>query len=133
MTNWVRNYIRKELRRKTKSIDNGNTSQAFVITNGVKQGCILSPILFFFMFMAMLQDAFHHYEDGIHIIYWTHGKLHNQCHVKAVMKVKQTVIRGFLFANDCALNATSKQDMQDSLDRFSTACDNFSLTISTKN
>ena len=31
-----------------------------------------------------------------------------------------------------ALNATSKHDMQDSMDRFSTACDNFSLTISTK-
>ena len=84
------------------------------------------------MFMAMLHNAFHHYEDGIHIIYWTHGKLHNQCHVKAVMMVKQTVIRGFQFANDCALNATSKHDMQDSMDRFSTACDNFSLTISTK-
>ena len=128
----MRNYIRKELRRKTKSIDNGDTSGAFLITNGVKQGCTLPPILFCFMFMAMLQHAFHHYEDGIHIIYWTHGRLHNQCHVKAVMTVKQTVIRGFQFANDFALNATSKHDMQDGMDRFSTACDNSSLTISTK-
>ena len=47
--------------------------------------------------------------------------------------VKQTVIRDFLFADDCALNTTSEHNMQDSLDRFSTACDNFGLTISTKN
>ena len=37
-----------------------------------------------------------------------------------------------MFANNCALNATSKHDMQGSLDRFSTVCDNFGLTISMK-
>ena len=84
------------------------------------------------MFSAMLQDAFHHSEDRICIIYQADGKLHNQCHLKAVMKVKQTVIRDLLFADDCALNATSEHNMQDSLDRFSTACDNFGLTISRK-
>ena len=73
--------------------DNGDTSEAFVVTNGVKQGCILAPVLFCLMFSAMLQDAFHHSEDGIYIIYQTDRKLHNQCHLKAVMKVKQTVIR----------------------------------------
>ena len=63
------------------------------------------------MFTAMLQDAFYHSEDGICIIYHTDGKLHNQCHLKAVTKVKQTVIRDFLFTDDCALNATSEQNM----------------------
>ena len=37
-----------------------------------------------------------------------------------------------LFADDCALNATSEPDMQCSVDTFSEACDNFGLTISTK-
>ena len=83
--------------------DNGDISEAFAVTNRVTQGCVLAPILFCLMFLAMLQDAFHHPEDGICIIYWTDGKLHNQCHLKAVMKVKQTVIRDFLFANDCPL------------------------------
>ena len=40
--------------------DNGDISQAFAVTNGVKQGCVLAPILFCLMFLAMLQDAFHH-------------------------------------------------------------------------
>ena len=30
--------------------DNGDTLEALVITNGVKQGCILAPILFYLMF-----------------------------------------------------------------------------------
>ena len=112
--------------------DNGDISEAFAVTHGVKQGCVLAPILFCLMFSVMLQDAFHHSEDGICIIYQTDGKLHNQHCLKAVTKVKQTVIRDFLFADDCAINPTSKHNMQDSLDRFSTACDNFGLTISTK-
>ena len=112
--------------------DSGDILEAFAVTNGVKQGCVLAPILFCLMFSAMLQDAFHHSEDGIYIIYWIDGKLHNQCHLKAAMKMKQTVIRDFLFADDCALNATIEHNMQDSLDSFSTACDNFGLTISTK-
>ena len=109
--------------------DNGDISEAFAVTNGVKQGCVLAPVLFFLIFLAMLQDAFHHSEDRICI---TDGKLNNQHHLKDITKVKQTVIRDFLFADDCALNATSEHNMQDSLDRFSTACNNFSLTISTK-
>ncbi|XP_047497804.1 uncharacterized protein LOC125044886 [Penaeus chinensis] len=50
----------------------------------------------------------------------------------AVIKVKVTVIRDFLFADDCALNAGTEQKMQHELDCFSRACDNFGLTISTK-
>ena len=106
--------------------------EAFVITNRVKQGCVLAPILFCLMFLAMPHDAFHHSEDGICIIYKTDGKLHNQHCLKAVTKVKQTVIRDFLFAKNCTLNVTSEHDMQDNLGRFSTACDNCGLTSSTK-
>ena len=111
--------------------DNDDISKAYAVTNGVKQGSVFAPILFCLMLSVILQDAFHHSEDGTCIIYHTDGKLHNQHHLK-VMKVKQTVIRDFLFADDCALNATSEHKMQDSLDRFSTAYNNFGLTISTK-
>ena len=46
--------------------------------------------------------------------------------------MKETVIRDLLFADDCALNASSEPEMQCEMDRFSQACDNFGLTISTK-
>ena len=42
------------------------------------------------------------------------------------------VIRDFLFADDCALNASTEQMMQHEIDCFSKAWDNFSLTIRTK-
>ena len=79
--------------------DNGDISEAFAVTNGVKQGCVLAPVVFCLMFLVMLQDAFHHSEDGICITHRTDGKLHNQCHLKAVTMVKQTVIRDLSVGN----------------------------------
>ncbi|KAI8481625.1 Dynein heavy chain 1, axonemal [Branchiostoma belcheri] len=112
--------------------DDGETSTAFPVTNGVKQGCVLAPTLVSIVFTAMLTDAFHGTKEGIDIKYRTDGKLLNQRRLLALTKVKHTVLKDFLFADDCALNATSGQDMQISTDRFSGACDNFGLVISTK-
>ncbi len=47
-------------------------------------------------------------------------------------KVQENVLRGFLFADDCALNASEEQEMQAEKDSFSEACSDFGLTISTK-
>ena len=38
----------------------------------------------------------------------------------------------FLFADDCALNAASEAEMQQSMDQFSAACAHLGLTINTK-
>ena len=100
------------------------------LTNGVKQSCVLALTLFSMVFSAMLKEALKD-EMGIPIKYRTDGKLFNQRRLQAITKVKKTVVREFLFADDCALNALTQQDMQATVDRFSAACDNFGLTIST--
>ena len=41
-------------------------------------------------------------------------------------------MRDLLFANDCALNASSEDEMQRNMDKVSSVCDAFGLTISTK-
>ena len=50
----------------------------------------------------------------------------------AVYRVMIDIIRNFLFADDCALNAAFECDMQRSVDKFAAAYSNFGLTISTK-
>ena len=47
--------------------DNGESSEAFPVINGVKQRCVLAPALFSIMFSAMLFDAFNGSENGINI------------------------------------------------------------------
>ena len=113
-------------------LDDGNASDPFPVTNGVKQGCVLAPTLFSLLFSAMLMDAFRDTSPGIPIRYRCDGKLFNPRRLQAVSKVKDTVIRDLVFADDCALNANNEQEMQLEMDGFSTACDNFGFTISTK-
>ncbi|VDL97517.1 unnamed protein product [Schistocephalus solidus] len=58
--------------------DNGTVSEAFAVTNGVKQGCVLAPTLFSLMFSAMLMDAYRDERPGIRIAYRMDGRLLNQ-------------------------------------------------------
>ena len=46
--------------------------------------------------------------------------------------MKEATVRNLLFAGDCALNAGSETEMQQSMNNFSSACDSFGLAISTK-
>ena len=112
--------------------DNGEASEPFSVTNGVKQGCVLAPTLFSLMFSAMLTDASSDSNVGIGIRYRYDGSLLNLRRLQAKTKVSTDTISDFLFADYCALNASSEADMQPSVDKFSDACDNFGLTISTK-
>ena len=104
--------------------DNKETSEAFPVTNRVKQGCVLAPTLFSLMFSAMLSDAFRVSVVSIGINF-------NLSRLKAKTKVKVSTINDFLFADDCAFNAASEANMQHSVDKFVEACNNFGLTIST--
>ncbi|BHF68581.1 hypothetical protein SprV_0301161700 [Sparganum proliferum] len=47
-------------------------------------------------------------------------------------RVSTTTVHGPLFADDCALNTTSEEDIQRSMDLFSAACENFGLIINTE-
>ena len=112
--------------------DDGESSEPILVTNGVKQGCVLAPTLFSMMFSAMLAEAFRDNSDGILIRYRTDGKVFNLRRLHAKSKVKMCCVRDLLFADYCALNACSEPEMQQSMDKFSSACNAFGLTISTK-
>ena len=112
--------------------DNGETSRDFPVNNGVKQGCVLAPTLFSLMFSAMLTDAFSRDDEGIELRYRTDGKLFNPRRLNATTKVHVKKIKDLLFADDCVLNTNTEESMQQTMDEFSTLCDNFGLTISTK-
>ena len=45
--------------------NDGEYSDPFPVTNGVKQGCVLASTLFSMMFSAMLTDAFQDGDNGV--------------------------------------------------------------------
>ena len=115
---------------KGQVLTNGNMTEEFPITNGVKQGCVLAPVLFNIFFTAMLSHACRNLEKGIHLKYRMDGSLFDLRRLQAKTKTSMELLQETLFADDCSLNAHSEADLQTMLDHFSEASKLFGLTIS---
>ncbi|VDL99084.1 unnamed protein product [Schistocephalus solidus] len=111
--------------------DNETVSEAFAVTNGVKQRCVLAPTLYSLMLSAMMRDAYRDEQPGIRIAYRTDGHLLNSRRMQASTLVSSTTVHNLLFADDCALNTVAEKDMQMSMDLFAAGCASFGLTINT--
>ena len=100
-------------------------------SSGVKQGCVLAPTLFSLMFSTMLTDAFRDCDAGVRI-------RHN---ARREVVQPETSAGRHKGEGDCNQGLSlcgrlcpqrQKQEIQLEIDRLSTACDNFGLSISTK-
>ncbi|XP_072169551.1 uncharacterized protein [Diadema setosum] len=80
----------------------------------------------------MLTDAYREGDIGVDFRFRTDGKLFNLRRLQTKSKVQEDIARDFLFADDCALYASTQSDMQGSIDQFANACDDFGLVISIK-
>ena len=109
--------------------NDGEVSDPFPVTNGVKQGCVLASTLFSMMFSAMLTDAFQDCDNGIPIRYRFDGKLFNLRRLQAKSNVQTEVLDEFPFADDMAKGAPTEEKMQKCVDQVSNSCD---LAISIK-
>ena len=112
--------------------NDGEFSDPFPVTNGVKQGCVLAPALFSMMFFAMLTAAFQDDDNDIPIRYRFDGKLFNLRRLQAESKVQTEVLDDFLFADGMAKGAPTEEMMQKGVDQVSDSCDSYDLTISIK-
>ena len=110
----------------------GEFSDPFPVTNGVKQGCVLAPTLFSMMLSVMLTAAFQDGDNGIPIRHRFDGKLFNLGRLQAKSKVQTEVLDEFLFADDMAKGAPTEEKMQKGVDQVSDSCDSYDLTISIK-
>lgn len=111
---------------------NGTISEAFPVSSGVKQGCVLAPTLFGIFFSMLLHYAFRDCDEGIYIHTRSDGKLYNIARLRAKTKVQEVLIRELLFADDAALSSHTEDGLQKLVDRFAEACKEFGLTISLK-
>ena len=69
--------------------NDGEYSESFPVTNGVKQGCVMASTLFSMMFSAMLTDAFQDVDAGFPIRYRFDGKLLNLRRLQANPRCRQ--------------------------------------------
>ena len=89
---------------QTRVQNDGEYSEPFPVTNGVKQGCVMAPTSISMMFYAMLTDAFQDVDAGNF-----DGKLLNLRRLQAKSKVQTDVVDKLLYADDLAENANSEE------------------------
>ena len=99
--------------------NDGEFSEPFEVTNGVKQGCVLAPTLFSMMFSAMLMDAFQDSDTGFPIRYRFDGNIFNLRRLQAKTKVQTDVLDELLYADDMDKNASTEAKMQRAMDQVS--------------
>ena len=110
----------------------GDTSTPFDISNGVKPGCVLAPVLFNLFFTCVLTHALRDLKTGNYIRYRLDGSLFDLRRLCAQTKTVEGLIVKALFADDCALLAHSEADLQAIVNKFAEATHLFGLTISIK-
>ena len=78
-------------------LSDGEASEPFSISNGVKQGCVLAPILFNLFFTCVLNHAIRDLELGVYLRYRLDGSLFDLRRLTAMTKtVKKTVLESLL-------------------------------------
>lgn len=109
---------------------NGERTESFEMTTGVKQGCVIAPILFILYFDTMLKEAISNCTKGIYIRFRTDGSLFNLARLRAQTKTSMDLVQELLYADDCGIFAHSEDDLQLLMNNFVRASKSFGLTIS---
>ena len=109
--------------------NDGEFSEPFEVTNGVKQVCVMAPTLFSMMFSAMLMDTFQDSDTDFPIRYRFDGNIFNPRRLQAKTKVQPDVLDELLYADDLGKNKNNchqfqlRGKMQRVMDQVSQSCD----------
>ncbi|XP_076036516.1 uncharacterized protein LOC143022261 [Oratosquilla oratoria] len=108
----------------------GEVSEPFNISNGVKQGCVLAPILFNMFFTCVLNHAFRDLDLWVYLRFRSGRSVFDLRRLNAKTKTTEKLILEALFADDCALMAHKESDLKLIFDKFAETARLFGLTIS---
>ncbi|XP_063895050.1 uncharacterized protein LOC135118051 [Helicoverpa armigera] len=111
---------------------NGDQSEFFPVTCGVKQGCVLAPTLFALYFSVVVSEALKQTSAGIKIRFRTDGGLFNLARLKAYTKVSHALITEIMYADDLCFVTNSAQELQNLMTNLQEVCCRFGLKISVK-
>ena len=107
---------------------NGALSEPFLVSNGLKQGCVLAPFLFNLYFNKVMQDVLKDFDDGVQVSYKMDGKLFRRSGTRLPMSFSICDLR---FADVIMASCHDDVSLQDIINRFSTAAQEWGLCVGT--
>ena len=98
----------------------GRVSNTFQVTMGVKQGCVLAPVLFNVFLLAVTLLASRHSENlerspGVQLRYRCDGGAFNLQRLKSTRKTKLMTVHDMQYADDAAIVAGAAMELQNEL------------------
>jgi exonuclease III len=116
-----------------KVVIGGQESDPFNVTVGVKQGCVLAPIMFniFLVTVTLLARRETAAEDGVQVRFRLDGSLFNLRRLQARSKTSVEHLFDLQYADDCALIAHTPQALQRVLTAVNEAYRALGLVINT--
>ena len=95
----------------------GSQSSSFHVEVGVKQGCVLAPIIFNLLLVAITLVSHHDLQssDCVGIEYRLDGGLFNLRHLQAKTKTSSAMISALQYADDAAFPSLTAEGLQRSL------------------
>ena len=91
----------------------GNVSPSFEVKSGVRQGCVLSPLLFNCFMDQIMREALARLGGGLHINYTIGGGLFLTYQDQTAFT---TCLQDVLYADDLALVAETRRELQHMLE-----------------
>ena len=123
-------HVGMEARVRTGCLE----SDPFEVSRGVKQGCVLAPVLFNIYISYVTRLLADRVGDncGIQLTYRTERSLFDLPKLKARTKTHSTWFQELQYADDCALLAHSREDLQEALSAAADLYTKFGLQINAR-
>ncbi|KAI5731024.1 hypothetical protein M8J77_003494 [Diaphorina citri] len=91
---------------------------AFSVKTGVRQGCVMAPLLFIIYMQIIINNITNKNIGGIDLNFRNDSNMFNRRNLKATTKIKQLHLLDLMFADDCALFAETPELLQELTNAF---------------